>query len=178
MVETGKKTVDWFLNKNALKQLLVILILVIAYLGYNFQQNLNRQIIDLEDLRLENKKLKSDVNKLQLENIASKATEDKSPLPMWLVDSKSNIILWVNKAYERKYLLPKGTNRNEFIGSDGHYVFGDLVYVFHENNKLVYMLQKPVTFKNETNSTLLKYPVSIGDYTYAIGGVEYLMFDQ
>lgn len=178
MVEEGKKTVDWFLNKNALKQLLVILILVIGYLGYHFQKNLNEQSIEFAILKSENVKLKADIEKLKLENIASKATEDKSPLPMWLVDSKTNIILWVNRAYERKYLIPKGTNRNEFIGTTGRYVFGDVVDTFYENNKMVYILQRPITFKNETNSTLLKYPVSIGDYTYAIGGIEYLMFDR
>ena len=178
MVEEGKKTVDWFLNKNALKQLLVILILVIGYLGYHFQKNLNEQAIEFAILKTENAKLKSDVEKLKLENIASKAAEDKSPLPMWLVDSKTNAILWVNRAYERKYLIPKNTTRNAFIGTDGRYVFGDVVDTFHENNKMVYILQRPLTFKNETQSTLLKYPVSIGDYTYAIGGIEYLMFDR
>ena len=113
-----------------------------------------------------------------MENIASKATEDKSPLPMWLVDSKSNVVLWVNRAYERKYLIPKGTTRSAFIGTDGRYVFGDVVDTFYENNKIVYLLQRPITFKNETTSMLLKYPVSIGDYTYAIGGVEYLTFER
>ena len=179
MVEEGKKTVDWFLDKPALRQLLVILILVIGYLGYHFQKNLNEQAIEFAILKQENVKLKADIEKLKLENIASKATEDKSPLPMWLVDSKTNIILWVNRAYERKYLIPKGTNRSVFIGTDGRYVFGDLVDVFHENNKMVYILQRPITFKNETTSTLLKYPVNIGgDYTYAIAGIEYLTFDK
>ena len=97
---------------------------------------------------------------------------------MWIADSKTNIILWVNRAYERKYLLPKNTNRNAFIGTDARYVFGDAVDIFHNNNKMVYILQKPITFKNETSSTILKYPVSIGDFTYGIGGIEYLTFDK
>lgn len=183
-MDNPKKNIDWFLDKTASKQVLVILILIIGYLGFSYYKTQKETLEKLEELSLKVKSqeaiissLEKDLQETKFSNILSNANQDTSPVPMWLVDVKTNKMLWVNVAYEKKYLLPKLTTREEFIGTDGAYVFGELeVLKFHDNNRLVFNKQRPLTFKDEVNTTITKFPVKVGDYTYAIGGMEYIIF--
>lgn len=180
-----KRAIDWFLEKGKSSQVIIILLLVLVYLGYNYYEN--QEILALDVVYLESKvrrqdstilDLNKEIQNYKLNSILHKANEDTSPVPMFLVDVKTGNALWVNKAYESKYLLPNLTNREEFIGTDGAYVFGDNeVKKFQENNSMVYKLQKPITFNNEANTTITKFPVMVGDYIYAIGGIEYIKFN-
>lgn len=178
-----QKYIDWFLDKNAGRQVIVIILLVTVYLGYNYwntQSDLKKELISLREKVIEQdgliSSLEKEVQNRKFKEILMRASDDASPVPEFIVDIKDYKIIWVNKAYEKKYLLPKFTNREEFIGTDGSYVFGeDVVINFHRNNKLVFLNRRPMTF-DEVGTTILKYPISVGDYTYAIRGIEYLIF--
>lgn len=185
MEDRFRKIIDWFLNKSRTSQVIVLLLLIISYLGYNYYENQKLVAAEVVTLREDVRKQDSTISDLthqlesaRLNSILLKASEDTSPVPMFLVDVSTFKVLWVNVAYEKKYLIPNFTNREEFIGTDGSYVFGeDEVLKFHNNNRMVFQLQKPMTFTNEVNTTITKFPVTIGDYTYAIGGIEYIKFN-
>lgn len=180
-----KAIIDWFLNKGRSSQVIIIFLLIITYLGYNYYKN--QEILAVNVTKLENKveeqeilidTLNKEIQTYKINSILYKANEDRNPTPMWLADVKTGTILWVNKAYEKKYLLPKFTNREEFMGTDGSYVFGEEeVNKFKANNRMIFMLQRPKTFRDEVNASITKFPVRIGSYTYAIGGIEYINFD-
>lgn len=191
MISDFKKRVDWFLSKGRYGQVIIILLLLIAYLGYNYHVSQEKIVFDVENLRntvanqtitiskqqTKIQELTRELDISKMNNILSKANEDTSPIPMFLVEIKTGKILWVNKAYEKKYLTPNNTNRQELIGTDGTYVFGENeIKKFKNNNKLVHDLNRPLTFSNEVNATITKFPVKVGDYTYAIGGIEYVNF--
>lgn len=186
MIEQSKNSLDWFLNKNALKQLMILLLVIIAYLGYNFHNSIIEQNREFQELKVKVAKqdsiinvLERDLEKTKYDNILSKANEDTNPVPMWLVEVHTSKVLWVNSAYEKKYLIPQGTTRTAFIGTDGTYLYGATeVAKFKANNNMVFRLQRPITFRNEVNTTVTKFPVKISDYTYGIGGMEYIDFKQ
>lgn len=181
MVEQGKNTLDWFLNKNALKQLMILLLVIIGYLSWNYHNNIQTLYADVEYLKVvktENDSLKIELERKKFENILTQANEDNSPLPQWLTDAKTGNILWLNRACEVKYLIPKGLERDDLIGNDGTFLFGQtMAELYKYNNNLVLIKDRPITFSNEQQNKITKYPVKIGSYTYAIAGIEYIKFE-
>ena len=127
--------------------------------------------------------LENDVRELTQENFRLKYNSvllldaDKfNPDPEWIVSADDYSVLWVNSAYVKRHLKPLGFTAIDLIGTDGSHIFGkENAKMFHKNNELVKMLNKPMVFK-ELSETL-KYPIAKGGMIYAIKGTERLDYD-
>lgn len=180
-IDRTKSTVDWFLNKKQINQVVIILIVIIGVIGYLSYKGQERFTKKLNNLEFKIHQQDSIINILKLENQALKyqglllldAYKD-DPNPRWITDAKTNEVVSINDAYEKIHLKPLGYTRFDLIGTTGEHIFGKIVVdKFITNNQLVLRLGRAITFKNELNPTV-KYPIGKNDYVYAIGGEEFL----
>lgn len=179
---TLTKFYNWFDKLRDNSKVILLALIIAGVFGYLYIENEKK-----EDTRVAEqiKELKNEVEacaeaQKQLEeyktnSLLLQASHDFSPNAQWLTAVGTNQVLWVNKAYEEKYLKPLGLSANDLIGTDGTEVFGEEVAKeFAENNDFVLRSGKPIVFKEVVKT--LKFEVKIGNFTYAIGGIEYEEF--
>ncbi|MGB1307538.1 MAG: hypothetical protein ACPG6B_01410 [Oceanihabitans sp.] len=170
---------DWWNKNPSSSKVNILLFAIIFFLGYNYfqtHQETFKKLETCEILKTELTALKERVIKYEAQLLLVKSSSDYNPNAMWLTDRKG-IILWINKAYETKYLLRLGYTAIDLIGTDGQHIFTkEVIEKFNENNRLVLFKNKPITFKELIPTT--KFPVKVGNYVYAIGGMEYEVFND
>lgn len=176
--------VDWITNKQGSKlvmSFLLIIILILAGIVVKSEYSDNKRYEDLRLRVAECTKIKDDNTTLIIENsqlkinlVLAKALKDYEPTPKWLTDREGKV-LWVNKAYVKKYLTPKGFSEKDLINTNGSHIFGESdALMFVNNNNTVLRENRPITFKEFEQTT--KYPVPVGEYIFAVGGTEYQYF--
>lgn len=98
------------------------------------------------------------------------------PVPMAL-KSVDGVMLSLNNAYEKAFLIPQNLTRNDYIGHTDSEIWGDVIAAsFHRNDKKIQIEHEFQRVENENygNTLLLgwvffKYPVEINDTVIAIG---------
>jgi len=178
------KNIDWFLEKKGSQIVIAFLLIIVIVLSIIVQrlesreservEELKSELALLENIQSNNIKLQSEIVEARMNTIMVSATSDYNPIPMWLTD-KSGTIIWINRAYIKKYLDPKGIRVAEVLGTRGEYIFGEaVVSKFLKNNEIVLQKERPLTFKELEITT--RFPVKVGQFIFAIGGVEYETF--
>lgn len=166
---------DWFDKKENHSKVIFLLIVIIAFLGYNYYHNEQERAVRLGQLEANVKacaEIKQELEAAKMNAILLQASTDYAPNAQWLTAAGSNIVLWVNKAYERKYLTPKGYSIKDIVGTDASHIFGEsMADKFKASNDLVLKLHRPVVVQELVKT--LKFEVKLGSYTYAVGGMEY-----
>lgn len=197
MIKSGlaifKSTVNWFKNEKANQQVIILLfafvflLLVVSgfvvknYFDYKNDTEakfteLNAIIKKCDDKTLKINNLEKKIIQQQALILLINATNDYNPNAMWLTDL-NGVVKWVNKAYVKKYLKKKGKTAFDLVGTDGTDIFGAIMAkAFKDNNDIVYMADKPITF-NEFISTT-KFPVYVNKQAIFIGGMEYEIFEE
>lgn len=184
-ISTGKSYLDWFLKQDGRGMVIVLLLVIVGYLGYKFDNYQEEQALEMKELKTQIddclskdqmiNDLQNEIKEMKLKFIILQSNANESPNAQWITDAATNNILWINAAYETKYLKPKGKIASDLIGTNGYDIFGEEnVSRFITNNIWVISNKKPKTFR-EIEETL-KYPITIGEYIFAIGGMEYQHF--
>lgn len=132
-INTGKSTIDWFLMKKPINQLIIILLLLVAYLGWQYfdnQKDLTNKVVVLDRIvKTQDSIIKQqniEILKLKFRWISTEDYDRDDPNPRWIVDANSHEILWINPAYEEKYLKPKGYTATDLLSTTGRHIFGDV----------------------------------------------------
>lgn len=155
-----------------------------------FQKSVMDRVKDLEqdqrslmDMRDE---LLKRINDLVIENAQLRARLDlmesaqmNLPWPMWLKD-KSGVMLALNPAYERKYLLPRGLTRSDYIGKRDIDVWPEeIARAFGENDRETAERGRVQDFweliivdGRREYERFLKYPRYVNGILIGIGGMQ------
>lgn len=137
---------------------------------------LNVQIGMLQS-QLEIKDREISVLKAQLENM-KKAFPDL-PIPLWLKD-RNGIMLSLNDAYEKAFLIPQGKHRGDYIMQDDKAIWPERVAeLFKKNDLKAIERGKSVRIVFEEapemdilkNWQFIKYPYYIDGTLIGIGGI-------
>lgn len=179
-----QQKLDWFLKYSKENQVTILLLVIIAYLYYDSQKEIEILKEDMKSCGLmqeKNIQLEKKLNILSAEIIVFKASTDYFPFPYW-VKNKEGKMLYVNAAYEDKYLTPVGLNASDYINHYDFEVWGHkIANQFKINDSIVIAKDKPITFIErliEGNVTTTKYPFKVGGQTFGVAGVEYETFYQ
>lgn len=176
--------VDWLTKKQGSQLVMSVLLLIIIVMAVMLikserndnkrYDNLKKQVDKCTKIQQQNIDLIVENSELKINLVLAKALKDYEPTPKWLTDKKGKV-LWVNKAYVKKYLTPRGLTEKDLIGTTGSQIFGkENTLKFVNNNAIVLRENRPITF--EEFETTTKYPVPVGEYIFAIGGTEYQYF--
>lgn len=182
---TGKSYLDWFVKQDGKSMVIILLMVIVGYLGYQYDKTQDQQALQIlemkhqiEDCLSKDKlinDLQNEIKELKLKFIILQSNANDSPNAQWITDAATGNVLWINPAYETKYLKPKGKRASDLIGTNGTEIFGEIqASKFISNNVWVIQNKKPKTFR-EIEETL-KYPINIGAYIFAVGGMEYEHF--
>jgi PAS domain-containing protein len=200
MLEVYKKTVDWFLTKDKAGRKISIILALLAVLCYGAIQayiyvddlrnqrdlsvkeritRLEQQVKDCEVIYTDKIQLELDIQDLKTSIILIKASNDNLPIPFWIKDLKGKM-LYVNKAFEKRYLFPRSLQAKDYIGTYDHDVFTvEEAKKFRIDDQRVIDANRPISFFEKVDSRefqVIKFPIKLGDYVYAIAGVEYVNF--
>lgn len=171
----------------------VITALVTALFTQFGKWSLEKKIVELEveekrlELRLEQEQSKR--ISLEIELVKCRAdygfiqsSLDDLPLPAWITDAQTNIVRYVNPAYERIFLSPLGFTKFDLIGNTANHIFGNkLTAQFNDNNNWVVSNRRSLNKKEDVLEAdnkivkwnTVKYPIFEYDRVRAIGGVAY-----
>lgn len=109
----------------------------------------DQRIIDLEkdeeQLRLRVVELERKVGQLEVEKarlegrfLVFQSTHESSPLPMWIKDPAGRVLA-CNRAYEARFLRPRGFALSDYIGRGDDAVWpAEIAAQFRENDQAVY----------------------------------------
>ena len=122
------------------------------------------------------------ISVLQNKIIMLESAQMSSPLPMWLksagTDELPGVMLAVNDAYERLYLLPFGKTADDYVGRTDREMWGEqLGAEYWENDLAVIRSQEPVDamatdpVTGEKNLRIIKYPRMFGGRIVGVAGV-------
>lgn len=190
MKEFVFSVIKWFTGLTGEKALIALMAIIICgfgwyYIGTEKERELRDQeretvIAEMQAELKECSKVRTEFLTLKNDFILIRASQDQIPMPRWIknVDFK---MIWVNKAYEAKYLLPRGLTATEYISNYDEYAFDQTtVNQFRANDRLVLSLNRPLTFTEMINGEaveVVKYPFRIGETTFGIGGIEIQSFN-
>jgi hypothetical protein len=164
------------------KALVVFMGMMITAFGYYYIETEKNKKAEMQVLRSqvsECTEITKQLEDLKRDFILLKATQDYLPVPFW-IKSTSGKMLYINDAYKKKYLDPKGIAVTDYIGS-----FDNLIWEpsessrFKANDEYVITSNRPHVFLELVNGTsvrVLKYPYSMGDFTVGVAGIEYVNF--
>ena len=183
-VDLATDKIDWLTRKQGsqlVMSLLLVIIIVMSVMLVKSEvsdnkryQELEKKVNECAETQEQNLRLIIENSRLKSNTILIKALRNFSPNPEWLTDKKG-IVVWFNQPYIDKYLTPRGLVAEDLLGTDGTYVFGEkLAKEFKANNQLVLEANKPMTFDEIIKTT--KFPVTVGEYVFAIGGMEYVNY--
>lgn len=174
-METVLKILQWFSTLTPTKMLIILLLSISGYFFYSFvldYQSIKAEIAICSKTRAEFESIKNDF-------ILVRASQDQIPMPRWIKNNDLKMI-WVNKAYEEMYLIPKGITAAEYISNYDDYVFGHATgEQWRANDKYVLRTKRPITFTEEVNGmqiTVVKYPFKVGEVFLGVGGIEIIDF--
>lgn len=129
---------------------------------------------------LENKDLERmlEIQSLKHQLMVFESSHFDIPLPNWLKDT-SGRVLFINKEYEETFLIPRGYNMNDYIGSDDYAVWEEaFAKKIIQNDREVIRTKKPITYIEEIEingnviyTEILKYPRKFKDVVIGIGGI-------
>lgn len=185
-----KQFADWFIKKTDENRSTVILLAIIVFLSWRYYeadadrfayiQKLEERISGCEDLQLKNIELERKLNSLSAEIIIFKASTDYFPFPYWVKNSDGKM-LYLNSAYEKKYLRPYGWNASDYINRYDWQIWGyEIANEFKKNDSLVISNGRAMTFIEKVHSghviKVTKYPFKVGGQTFGVAGVEYVDF--
>ncbi len=108
-----------------------------------------------------------------------KKSSPELPIPMWIKDM-NGIMVALNDAYEKTFLLPINKTREDYIGNDDEVIWGELIAKEFKKNDRKVVEDKVETrvFENVKTAQgafesydILKYPKMDGNLVIAIGGI-------
>lgn len=194
MIKDLISTAKWFIsNKDSNKVLIVLFIAIsiVGFLTYNSHKTQNELIRELrtdvknlrkenKDLNIRNKNLELQVQSLISEMIVLKASTDFFPFPYWIKNLEGKMI-YVNKAYEKKFLIPKGLKAIDYIGKKDSVVWSKKISKsFNDFDMKVIKTGEPLTLyqtiDNNKKILVTKYPYKINGFTFGVAGVVYQEF--
>ncbi len=73
-------------------------------------------------LQNENLELRSEINEVRAQLLAFFSTQDSLPWAAWFKDTNGKV-LYANRAYEEKFLLPRGYTLSDYVGHDDYAVW-------------------------------------------------------
>lgn len=200
MLQTYTKIVDWFLKKDQPGRKIAIIIGILFLFGFSSIKiyvyiselraaeklstieriaKLEKQVEDCQEIYTQKLQLEADIQDLKTSIILIKASNDNLPIPFWIKDLKGKM-LYINKAFEKRYLYPRGLTASDYIGTYDSDVFtAKEAEKFRRDDIKVIEANRPLSFNENVDGRqieVIKFPVKLGDYVYAIAGLEYVHF--
>lgn len=189
-IEPIKSTVDWFVEKDPKIKLTIVFMAILSFFIYHYVVNEQERNIEI-DLKIksletlvqncatiqeQNNHLKQNITELKISNIMLKASSDYLPFPFWIKDTRGTMI-YLNNAYERKYLLPRGLTATDYLNkNDTELWSASVAKKFKTSDSIVMATGVPLTVQELDNQIFTKFTVKVGEYVVGVGGVEYVYY--
>lgn len=135
---------------------------------------------EIKALREENTRLEIEITKLRHELEIFESTAGYSPLPSWR-KTLDGTMLWLNEAYEKRFLLPMGKTKSDYISHKDPEVWGEEIgRRFQAHDVEVVRTGKIATFMEEfpvegvmERWLIIKYPARLSKDgpVVGVGGV-------
>lgn len=142
-------------------------------------EKIDKLIREVEQLRLKYEESNKEVEFLKAQLESMKNAYPDLPIPLWLKD-RDGVMISLNDAYEKAFLIPQGFHRRDYIGRSDESVWGrDIAEVFKKNDLKVIEKgeEMKIVFEDVKNNEILmnweflKYPKIIDGHLVAIGGI-------
>lgn len=86
-------------------------------------------------------------------------------------------MIYLNNAYERKYLLPRGLTATDYLNkNDTELWSASVAKKFKTSDSIVMATGVPLTVQELDNQIFTKFTVKVGEYVVGVGGVEYVYY--
>lgn len=179
--------VQWFVGLRPISMVIIILLTAIIITGTLFSryyvnvENDKEIVIEAMQKELEEcSRVRQEFADLKNDFILVRASQDQIPMPRWIKNLDLKMI-WVNKAYEYKYLIPRGLTASEYISNFDDYAFdSETAAQYQANDRLVIRLNRPKSFIETYENrqlNVIKYPFKIGNTVFGVGGIEIETFE-
>lgn len=149
------------------------------------KEQLKQNHIDSEQLRAKVMLLSQQLHSMNIKLSIMEASRNNLPIPYWIKDTNLNM-LYVNSAFERKFLAPINKVIDDYIGKKDTSIFGvELANQFAITDKMVHDTKQELEFlepmptpKGDTIYIhCYKFPRMLGNLVVGIGGLVLGVYD-
>lgn len=177
-----KNVFKWLWKQGIVKSLLTGIVTLI-FANFSSAKKVEELQAQFNSANTKNAVLLKEVAELKKDYQMFKMATDEFPDAAWYKSVSTGRVLYVNDAYERSFLLPRGFTKNDYVGKTDYAVWDSAIAKkFIENDQLVARTGKPMNLSETiVDSTgvririkLKKFPVFLGGEVVIVGGIAYL----
>lgn len=179
------KNLSTVIQNRILTAILVVVISSLYNYGTKFYLQLRNKELqkDIEVLRRNNMRLEIELIKCRTHYSNVRANTDNMPLVYWERDVKTELITYLNPAFEKVVLTPLGKDKYDLLYKDDENVFGKDAKEYKHSFNFVRITGKKTTRTEISHDTLgneirwksTKFPIYENGVMTKVGAVSYMI---